>query len=598
MRTVCTIAAAALLIAVTPAPSSSQTQTDNLTGIWVSTTPADAGFKGKLQVTRNGSQWHATLSNASATASGSGEKLRLKFPSSDGEFRGALSGNSIEGFWIQPGYATPLVLRAGGNGKWTGTVRPLEVPFTLYLRVSQNADGTLLGAFRNPDRNSEGGAPQFRVTLIGNTLEFTGQRNTHSAPVHFDGTLDAKGNRITLKWAPLDTTITLKRADATAAAKYFPRARGADSYAYHAPAQTGDGWTTARASDVGIDESALSRIVQTIAESDPGSPRPQLIHSLLVARHGKLVLDEYFFGYNPDEPHDLRSAGKTFASVMLGASMLRGTAIGPQTHVYDALRAMAPFANPDPRKAQITVAQLLTHTSGLACDDNDDNSPGNEDAMQSQNTQPNWWKYTLDLPMAHDPGTRYAYCSGGMNLVGAVLTTANHEWLPQFFNDTVAKPLHFGPYYWNLMPNEEGYLGGGAYVSPRDFLKIGQLYLNGGVWNGRRIVSTAWIADSTARHEAVNEQTTGIDAAHFTDYYIPGFSDGYAWHISSIQSGGKTYPEYQASGNGGQLLFVIPSLDLTVAITAGNYGQGGIWNRFRDQIVGDGIIPAITGSSQ
>src|SRR5918993_2993217 len=148
------------------------------------------------------------------------------------------------------------------------------------------------------------------------------------------------------------------------------------------------------------------------------------MHSMLVAHRGKLVLEEYFFGFNSDKPHDTRSAGKTFASVMLGAAMLRGTSLSPETPVYDLLSGMGPFANPDPRKSRITLAHLLTHTAGLACNDNDDASPGNEGTMQSQTGQRDWWKYTLDLPMAHDPGARYAYCSANSNLVGAALVAA------------------------------------------------------------------------------------------------------------------------------------------------------------------------------
>ena len=83
---------------------------------------------------------------------------------------------------------------------------------------------------------------------------------------------------------------------------------------------------------------------------------------------------------------------------------------------------MGPFANPDPRKAQITLAHLMTHSAGLACNDNDDDSPGNEGTMQGQTRQPDWWRYTLDLPQAHDPGSRYAYCSANINLVGGALT--------------------------------------------------------------------------------------------------------------------------------------------------------------------------------
>ena len=104
--------------------------------------------------------------------------------------------------------------------------------------------------------------------------------------------------------------------------------------------------------------------------------------------------------------------------------MREGTQISPETRVYDLLGSRGPFANPDPRKERITVGHLLTHTSGLACDDNADDSPGGEMTMQVQKGQPDWWKYTLDLPMAYDPGTHYAYCSAGMNMVGASLTAA------------------------------------------------------------------------------------------------------------------------------------------------------------------------------
>ena len=261
-----------------------------------------------------------------------------------------------------------------------------------------------------------------------------------------------------------------------------------------------------------MDEGALTRLVRAIAESDPAAAHPQLIHSLLMAHRGKLVLEEYFFGYGRDVPHDIRSGGKTFSSVMLGAAMLRGVSIGPRTPLYPLLAARGPFAHPDPRKNAITLGQLMTHISGLACDDGDDNSPGNEGAMQSQSAQPDWWKYTLDLPMAHDAGAIYAYCSAGTNLMGAALTVATHTWLPAYFDQTVARPLGFARYYWNLMPNGEGYLGGGAYIRPRDMLKIGQVYLDGGVWRGVRIVPTAWVADSTEAHAEITPEFDGPDA--------------------------------------------------------------------------------------
>jgi CubicO group peptidase (beta-lactamase class C family) len=278
--------------------------------------------------------------------------------------------------------------------------------------------------------------------------------------------------------------------------------------------------------------------------------------------------------------------------VLLGAAMRDGVPISPVSRVYEVMKGRGPFANPDPRKDRITIKQLLTHTSGLDCNDNDDKSLGNEGTMQTQTAQPDWWKYTLDLPVAHDPGTRYAYCSASINLAGGAIATATGEWLPEYFDSRVARPLQFGRYYWNLQPNAEGYQGGGAFVRPRDFLKLGQAYLDGGVWHGRRIVDAGWIKQSTTSLVKVSPETTGLTPEVFSNSYGPA-EDGLAWHLSKVKLGDRTYDDYAATGNGGQLLIVIPEFDVTVVFTAGNYMQGGIWSRFRSEIVPNDIIGAI-----
>jgi CubicO group peptidase (beta-lactamase class C family) len=156
----------------------------------------------------------------------------------------------------------------------------------------------------------------------------------------------------------------------------------------------------------------------------------------------------------------------------------------------------------------------------------------------------------------------------------------------------VARPLDFSRYYWNVMLTGEGYLGGGAFIRPRDLLKVGQTYLDGGVWCGRRIVDSSWVERSTRPYMKINTDTTGLDKETFPEFYGEG-EDAWAWHLNQLKSGDRTYREYEASGNGGQLLMVIPDLEMVVVFTAGNYRQGGIWGRFRDQIVPQEIIPAI-----
>lgn len=231
---------------------------------------------------------------------------------------------------------------------------------------------------------------------------------------------------------------------------------------------------------------------------------------------------------------------RPFASVMLGAAMMRGVKVAPETKVYELLAGMGPFQNPNPVKSKITLTHLMTHTSGLACNDNDDASPGNENTMQAQRDQ----------------------------------------------------PLQFGAYHWNLMPTDEGYLGGGAWLRPRDLLKIGQVYLDGGTWRGRRIVDSAWVTRSTTSLVHITPATTGLDEEQFSEFYGGG-EDGLAWHLGGVRSGDRVHPSYMATGNGGQVLLVVSTLELAVAFTGGNYRQGGIWGRWGNEIVGGAIIPAV-----
>jgi CubicO group peptidase (beta-lactamase class C family) len=485
-------------------------------------------------------------------------------------------------------YAHPLRLRAAGPNAWRATAQPLEDTFTLYLAIFRDKDGALKAAFRNPEQNSHGPAMQYAVSRSGDDLQFT-------APGQAGAQLHARmllgPDRIEIAWEDMKRPIELARTSPDVADRYAARPPKTAPYAYRPPQQTGDGWAVARARDVGMDEGALQKVVQRIIDIDPTGQRPWMIHSIAVARHGKLVLDEYFYGYGRDEPHDTRSASKTFSSVMLGALMRQGAAISPDTKVYEAMAPRGPFANPDPRKARVTLGQLLTHSAGFACDDNAEVSTGNEDMIESDRAHPDWTKVTLDLPMQFEPGAHYAYCSMNISLAGAVLSQVSGEWLPALFDRTVARPLQFGAYHWNLMPTGDGYLGGGVFVRTRDFLKLGQVYLDGGVWNGRRIVDASWVKDSLSPHARISPATTGLQGDAFQQVYWET-DDGWAWHMIDVKSGDRTYKAFHANGNGGQLLIIVPEFDLAVMFTAGNYQQG-LWNRERDDIVGGMIIPAI-----
>ena len=123
-------------------------------------------------------------------------------------------------------------------------------------------------------------------------------------------------------------------------------------------------------------------------------------------------------------------------------------------------------------------------------------------------------------------------------------------------------------------------MGGGIRLRPRDFMKLGQLYLDGGVWNGKRLVSEEWVEASAAPHSSLNRED---------DY-------GFAWWRQTYDVLGRDIETYYASGNGGQMTFVVPELDMVVQINAGNYSDGRTRNQFRDRLMREFILPAAINS--
>jgi CubicO group peptidase (beta-lactamase class C family) len=142
------------------------------------------------------------------------------------------------------------------------------------------------------------------------------------------------------------------------------------------------------------------------------------------------------------------------------------------------------------------------------------------------------------------------------------------------------------------MPNDEGYLGGGAFLRPRDLLKVGQVYLDGGVWKGKRIVSAAWVKESTVPRIKISPETTGLSIEGFQNSYSEG-EDALAWHHNGLRAGDRRYTAYAATGNGGQLLYVVPELELVAVFTGGNFMQGGIWGRWANELIGGYIVPGM-----
>src|SRR5687768_5626738 len=253
----------AALPAAPPAAGQAAGSGDPMLGIWIIESVYRPGLLGELVVRRAGTGWLATLAGAEARAEAKGDSVRFGFGREVGRFRGRLAegGRSIAGFWLQPSavtaertspvgsrqsFATPLVLARAKPGEWRGTVRQLEQRFTLFLKVYRDSAGRLLGAIRNHDFNSNGGATLYRLTPQGDSVVLTAPIDGPSQVRHaavFAGA--AEGFR--LFWPDAGEVLQIGRAACRERANFSRRPPDAPPYSYRAPPPTGDGWETARA---------------------------------------------------------------------------------------------------------------------------------------------------------------------------------------------------------------------------------------------------------------------------------------------------------------------------------------------------------------
>ena len=272
---------------------------------------------------------------------------------------------------------------------------------------------------------------------------------------------------------------------------FYPRGRHSVPYVYSPPSRWNDGWETASVDDVGIDSAKITKFIQKLIDMPMDSAKAQ-IHGVLIARHGKLVVEEYFHGYHRYEPHDLVPPRKAGISLPAQRSR-RATISAPRHPVYRTMMRKVP-ADLDPRKRAMTLEHLLTMSSGFDCDEDNENSPGTEDNVRGRDI----YRATLDLSMVRAPGEKAVYCSVGANLVGGVVARAARQPSLPLFQRLIADPLDIEQYYLGVTPTNDYYFGGGARLLPRDFLKLAQVHVDGGLWHGQRIYSRDWSRKATS----------------------------------------------------------------------------------------------------
>ena len=250
-----------------------------------------------------------------------------------------------------------------------------------------------------------------------------------------------------------------------------------------------------------------------------------------------MVMEAYFRPYNQDRVHPLTSCTKSFLSALVGIAVSEGH-LDLDDKALDLISDRT-IANDSPLKREITVEHLLLMRSGLDWPEWSVPYSSSDNILRQMWSSPDWTQFVLDRPMAVAPGTAFNYSTGDSQILTAVLKQATRTSTREFARTHLFEPLGIplAHWRWSSSPAGVAFGGGGLHLTARDMAKLGTLYLQGGVWEGRQIVPTEWVEASVA----------------------PAY---YGYHWWRLSSGG-----YAALGYGGQRIAVVPDLELVVVIT-------------------------------
>ena len=282
-----------------------------------------------------------------------------------------------------------------------------------------------------------------------------------------------------------------------------------------------------------LDSTLLTRALDRAASLDQ-------LHALVIGRHGTVVAAEAFRGPPVKRAVNVKSVSKTIVASLTGIALDRGLLDGTDA----TLREVAPGLIPkgaDPRVGGITIAQLLTMQAGLE----PTSGPGYGRWIESRN----WVADALGRPFVAEPGERMIYSTGSYHILGAVLARVSGRSLLSLAREWLGRPLGIELAGWTRDP-QGFYLGGNNMVlSPLDLFRFGEMWSRGGVWDGRPVVSAAWAQASWVPR---------------TRSPYSGDAYGYGWFLAESNNHRIAY----ARGYGGQMLYLVPSLGLTVVVTS------------------------------
>lgn len=304
----------------------------------------------------------------------------------------------------------------------------------------------------------------------------------------------------------------------------------------------------------GITSSGVLALVQELEESIDE------IHSLILLRHGKVVAEGFWNPYSAVDRHVMYSVSKSVNATAVGLAIDEGLLT-----VDDTVSSFFPDfmpAEPDPRVVAMTVKNLLTMSTGHA---------GDEMGTLRQAANNEWTKEFFTIPLVNDPGSTFFYDSSAGYMLSAIVQKVTGETVLDYLQPRLLKPLGIYDAVWGMSPEGINLGAGGLVIKTEDLAKLGQLYLQGGLWEGEQLIPADWVSDATSK-----QITNGADNGNWSWGY------GYQFWRNPAPSG------YRADGALGQFSFVLPEQDVVLAITGGTDDTNGVM-----EIVWSNLLPAI-----
>ncbi len=282
------------------------------------------------------------------------------------------------------------------------------------------------------------------------------------------------------------------------------------------------------------------------------------INAEVIVKDGVIVDEYYKDGYDENSVFTLQSTSKSITSAIFGIAIdkgyIEGVDVPISTYFPQILESGSEYKN------QITVWNLLTHTTGLDASDT-----ANWDEWLASS---NWVDYVLNRPAVSRPGTVFNYFTGNTHLLSAIIQQATGKTTYEFGKEYLFEPLDMDSVECSTDPQGISDGGNGFAMNVYDMAKIGQLYLNNGVWEGEQIIPAQWVQEST---------TLQFDRSSGSADY------GYQWWVRTF--GNNNYPAYFAQGHYGQYIFVVPDLKLVVVFTSHYEGDTSIYWQLMNDIV-------------